>query len=64
MRDRIHPTIAPTTTSPAEATTSHATSKKKATVPMANPTNMMMTAVQAAGEFPWPGSDSFIDLHS
>ena len=46
------PTSSPTTTSAAEAHTSHAQSRKKATVPMVNATSMIVTAVHAAGECP------------
>src|SRR5882757_193970 len=50
--------MAPTTTSPAKLQTSHGTSNQKANVPPAIATSMMITATQAAGELPSPGSVS------
>jgi hypothetical protein len=38
------------------AITSHHMAKKKATVPTESVTIMTITAVHAAGEWPWPGS--------
>ena len=38
----------------------HEISSQKARVPIAKATSMIMTAVHAAGEFPWPGSDSIL----
>ncbi len=51
------PTIAPTTRRTAEAHTSQATVNQKAKVPIVTATSMMMTALHAAGELPWPGSE-------
>src|SRR5690606_13016678 len=54
--DRMKPTIGPRTKSTAAATMSQSCEKNSATVPTASATSMMRTAVQAAGECPWPGS--------
>src|SRR5690606_16905069 len=51
---RIGPRRAPTTMMPTEIHTNSGASKQNATVPAATPISMTTTAVQAAGECPWP----------
>ena len=47
------PTTAPSTTTPRPTKNSHGSSNGRARPATRKPTNMMLTAVQAAGVFPW-----------
>ena len=47
------PTTAPITTTPRPTKNSHGSENGRARPASRKPTNMMLTAVQAAGVFPW-----------